>query len=67
MKPLRLSKKSALLRIGRWAPFLIYYVIVAEMTGALTLYWLWTYGAITVAWTAGYELLIARSLFGPPY
>lgn len=59
------------LRVGRWVPFLIWWVIAAELTAApqqfLSRSWFWTYGAVTVALTACYEFLAARFVLRLPF
>ncbi|HEY1374553.1 MAG TPA: hypothetical protein VGH50_18925 [Candidatus Binatia bacterium] len=49
------------LRIGRWAPFLMWYGVVVLITGAIGEYWFWIYAAITVALTACYKFLVAAA------
>ncbi len=49
------------LRIGRWAPFLVWYGLVVQIIGGLDGYWIWIYAGITVALTACYKFLVASA------
>jgi len=50
------------LRVGRWAPFLIWWALAVQLTvspqNAIPGTWLWTYGSVTVALTACYHFIV---------
>lgn len=51
------------LRIGRWAPLLLWWVLGVQLTSSfentLPGTWLWTYGSLTVALTSCYEFVVS--------
>ena len=57
------------LRIGRWAPFFLWWTLAAELTAAqqpIPLSWFGTYGAVAVALAAWYEFLALRFVLRLP-
>lgn len=59
------------LRVGRWAPFLIFFTLAIQLTVAtyqpLSRLWISAYGALTVALTACYAFLVARHVSSLPF